>query len=178
MKYEITAETKYHGPVTLHRIKALEDSDNVKKGDLGGYIEKESNLDQAGRAWVSDDAKVYGNAWVSGNARISDMAEVYGNARISDMAEVYGNARISDMAEVYGNAQLSGQSRVSDDAKVFGDAQIGDGGIVKEKAKISGKVLVGRAIVGGKMEVSGEQTISRGLHDDKTSPYWGDGDGK
>jgi len=154
MKYEITAETTYHGPVTLHRIKALEDSDNVKKGDLGGYIEKESNLDQAGRAWVSDDAKVYGNAWVS------------------------GNARISDMAEVYGNAQLSGQSRVSDDAKVFGDAEIGDGGIVKEKAKISGKVLVGRAIVGGEMEAWGEQTISRGRHDDKTSPYWGDGDGK
>ena len=136
MKYEITAETTYHGPVTLHRIKALEDSDNVKKGDLGGYIEKESNLDQAGRAWVSDDAKVYGNA------------------------------------------QLSGQSRVSDDAKVFGDAQIGDGGIVKEKAKISGKVLVGRAIVGGEMEAWGEQTISRGRHDDKTSLYWGDGDGK
>ena len=43
---------------TLYRIRALKDFSNVKKGDLGGYIESESNLSQEDNCWV------YGNAWV------------------------------------------------------------------------------------------------------------------
>ena len=34
---------------------------SVKKGELGGYIEKEANLSIYGDAWVSGDALVYGN---------------------------------------------------------------------------------------------------------------------
>ena len=56
---------------TLYRIKATTDFGDVKKGELGGYIEKEENLSHLG------------NAWVSGNARVSGEAEVYGNARVS-----------------------------------------------------------------------------------------------
>ena len=44
------------GDKTLFRIEATKDLEkhNVKKGDLGGYIEKTANL--SGNAWV------YGNA--------------------------------------------------------------------------------------------------------------------
>lgn len=42
----------------LFRIKALIDFGEIKRGDLGGYIEKEKNLSQSG------DARVYGNAEV------------------------------------------------------------------------------------------------------------------
>lgn len=38
-KYELTNETKLFNGVTLHRIKALKDFGNVKKCDLGGYVE-------------------------------------------------------------------------------------------------------------------------------------------
>ena len=71
-KYELTDETKGIGGITLHRIRALRDipSVKVKSGDLGGWIEKESNLTQYGDAWVS------GNAIVSGNAKVSGDAEV------------------------------------------------------------------------------------------------------
>jgi len=41
MKYELTNETKMWSGIELHRIKALEDFGNVKKDDLGGWIEKE-----------------------------------------------------------------------------------------------------------------------------------------
>ena len=48
-KYELvkndSIEVRDH---TLYRIKALKDFNNVKKGDLGGYIEKPYNLDQKG----------------------------------------------------------------------------------------------------------------------------------
>lgn len=73
-KFELTADKIKSNGVTLHRIKALIDFGNVKAGELGGYVEKETNLSQYGGAWVCgnaevyDDAEVYGNAWVCSNA--------------------------------------------------------------------------------------------------------------
>ena len=61
-KYELTDDTVQLFAKTLHRIKALCDFGDVKAGDLGGYIESESNLSHDGDAWVSGDARVYGNA--------------------------------------------------------------------------------------------------------------------
>ena len=101
-KYELTDETKNFCGITLHRIRALRDipSVKVKSGDLGGWIEKESNLSQDGDAWVYGDAKVCGNAEVSGNAMVFDDAEVSGDA------EVYGNAIVSGNATVCGDAEV------------------------------------------------------------------------
>ena len=65
---------------TLFRIECTQDFKEIKAGTLGGFIEKEENLD--GDAWVSDDARVYGDARVSGNARVSGDAWVYGNAKV------------------------------------------------------------------------------------------------
>lgn len=92
-KYEFTGETKQintiSGTVTLHRIKASVAFDNIKSGDIGGWIEKKENLSHDGNAWV------FGNAWVYGNA------QVYGDARVFDDAQVYGDARVFDDAQVY-----------------------------------------------------------------------------
>ena len=98
-KFELTAEyvTNIFGK-KLFRIKALVEFGNVKEGDLGGFVEKESNIDDDGNAWVSGNAQVFGNAKISGNA------QVYGNAKVFGNAWVYGNAWISGNAQVYGNA--------------------------------------------------------------------------
>lgn len=45
-KYELTDNTIEYNEKTLYQIKALKDFVDVKAGDLGGYIEKESNLSQ------------------------------------------------------------------------------------------------------------------------------------
>ena len=55
-KYEFTGETKTVFGRTLHRIRAILDFGDVKAGDIGGWVEKESNLSHEGDAWV------YGNA--------------------------------------------------------------------------------------------------------------------
>ena len=83
-KYEFTGETKVVFGVTLNRIRAVAAiaAFGVAAGDLGGWIEREENL------------QVYGDAWVYGNARVSGNAQVYGNARVSGNALVYGNARV------------------------------------------------------------------------------------
>ena len=75
-KFELTGETKLWFGRTLHRIRALVAFGDVDVGELGGWIENESNLDQSGNAWV------YGNALVSGNALVYGDALVSGNARV------------------------------------------------------------------------------------------------
>lgn len=92
-KFELTADKIKSNGVTLHRIKALIDFGDVKAGELGGYVEKETNLSQYGGAWVYRHAQVYGNAWVFDNALVCGNAEVY------DDAEVYGNAWVCSNAD-------------------------------------------------------------------------------
>ena len=118
-KFELTSETRVHLGTTLYRIKALISFRNVSAGDLGGFVEKEENLDQFGSAWVYGDAWVYGNARVYGDARVCDDAMVYGNAW------VYGNARVYGDAWVYGNARVYGNAMVDKIGSVFWISAIG-----------------------------------------------------
>ena len=108
-KFELTTEfiTNFLG-TKLFRIKALVEFGEVEKGELGGFVEKEENLDHDGDAWVSGDARVYGDAWVSGDAEVYGDARVYGDAWVSGDARVYGDARVSGDARVYGDAWVSG----------------------------------------------------------------------
>ena len=121
-KYElvkdIKIEVKGH---TLYRIEALKDFGNVRKGDLGGYIEKETNLSHDGNCWVFDNARVFGKARVSGNACVFDNAKVFGDANIFDNAWVFGKAH------VFGNVKICGRSTIFGDADIFDDVCIENG---------------------------------------------------
>ena len=119
-KFKLTKNSKVVNGITLHQIQALKDFSNVKKGDLGGWIEKEENLSQDNNAQVSGDAWVFEDAQVYGDARVSDNAQVYGDARVYESAWVSGNARVSGDARVYGDAEVYG------DAWVYGDAEVSD----------------------------------------------------
>jgi len=70
------------------RIKALKDFSNVKRGDLGGWLEREDSLSQYGKAWVFGDARVSGDAEVFGDAKVSGDAEVYGNDILTSKPQV------------------------------------------------------------------------------------------
>ena len=100
-KYEMIKERE-----GKYMIKALKDFGNIEKGDMGGFIEKESNLSVSGNAWVYDNACVYGDACVSGNACVYGDARVYGDAFVYGDAVVYGNARVSGTASVSGKIKL------------------------------------------------------------------------
>lgn len=67
-KYKLTEETLEIDGHTLHRIVALRDFGEVKKGDLGGFIEKESNLAHDWNCWIYNDAVVRDDAMVYGEA--------------------------------------------------------------------------------------------------------------
>ena len=110
--YKLTKNTKVEFGITLFQIKATVDFKWAKKGELGGWIEKEDNLEQDGNAWVYGDAQVYGNARVYGDARVYGNAQVYGNARVYGDAQVYGNARVYGDAQVYGDARVYGKLKL------------------------------------------------------------------
>ena len=93
----------------VYRIRALRDFGNVKKGDVGGYVESEQNLSHDGDCWVTDDAIVRGNARVSGNALVSDRAIV------KDDAIVDGDSHVTCLAEVQGDAHITGSSYIGKD---------------------------------------------------------------
>ena len=123
-KYELTDEIIDVDGHILHRIKAIRNFDSVKVGELGGFIEKESNLSHNGKCWVSGDAQVSGYAEVSGNA------QVFGNARVSGDAEVCDGAWVSGNAQVFGDAQVSGYAWVYDNAQVYGNARVSGNAII------------------------------------------------
>ena len=137
-KYELTDETKGIGGITLHRIRALRNIPRygVKSGDLGGWIEAESNLSQYGEAWVSGEAWVRENALVCNNALVCDNASVSGNAWVSN------NAIVSGDASVCGNARVSGDASVSGNASVCDNARVGDIALVGGHASVCGNAIV------------------------------------
>lgn len=110
--------------IKLFQIKCTKSFKYAQKGDFGGYVEKEGNLDQENDAWVFGNARVSSNARVSGDAWVSDNAWVSSNAWVSGYALVSGYAWVSGVARVSGNARVSGDAWVSGNAWVSGDADI------------------------------------------------------
>lgn len=148
----------------LYRIVALRDivcptrdrcSKCIRAGDVGGFVERESNLSQEGSSWIEGDAMVYGEARVVGNARVKCNALVRGSACVSGDAIVDWNAR------VYGKAHVTGRSFVSGSARVYGEAQVCDDADVEGKARVYGlSIISGSSKVCGNAKVFGNADVS------------------
>lgn len=143
-KYELISSDREG----LYRVKALRDFNDVKKGDIGGYVESEKNLSQLGDCWIYDNAKVYDNAIVVGNAKVCDNARVHNNAQVCDNAIVRDNVQVWGDAFVMGNARVFGNAIIRDNAVVRGDARIFDNVIVRDNVIIGGEVdICGDAVI-------------------------------
>jgi carbonic anhydrase/acetyltransferase-like protein (isoleucine patch superfamily) len=97
-KYELTDETKVVDGTTVHRVRYLREiSTNgwgVRPGDLGGFVESTSNLEQRGTSLVLYDAVVMGSARVLRGSVVTDKAIVGGHAIITDVSSVEEEARV------------------------------------------------------------------------------------
>jgi len=131
-KYESTGEELIVDGIVLHRIKRVSD------GQLGGWIEKESNLSHEGKCWVDGNSRVWGNARIAEDARIDcdacvfDNAYIHGRAYISSYSKVYGNANI------YGEANICGHDIIFDNAEIYDDVRINGFTQIYGNAKIHG----------------------------------------
>ncbi len=66
LRFELTTKTKDYYGRKLFQIRALIEFGNIKKGELGGFIEKESNLEQEGTGWLYPDAIAMDYATIRG----------------------------------------------------------------------------------------------------------------
>ena len=116
-KYEILMDKEntieFEGR-TLHRIKALKDFRDVKQGDVGGYIESESNLSQEGDCWIYDNAKSMDNSRMYGNSRMYDDSKMYNSSAMHEDSRMY------DDSEMHGNSIMYGDSELNNKAKLYG----------------------------------------------------------
>jgi carbonic anhydrase/acetyltransferase-like protein (isoleucine patch superfamily) len=156
-KYSLTDNKREYEGMTLFQIIAEDDLGTVKKGDLGGWIEKEENLSQEGWAWIADNAEVFGNARVYENANVFENANIYGNARI------YGDCSVHDNASVYGDAQIYGEASVCGDAKIHDKACVHGNALVNGNARIiEDTEICGKAKIAGDTWIYGDLKIDSG----------------
>ena len=101
----------------LYRIQALRDFSDVKKGDLGGFVESEANLSQMGDCWIYDMAQAVEKSRVEDDACLRDCAKMYGSSILKDKAQLQGCARMIQYACLEDNA-------VAIDADILGFATI------------------------------------------------------
>ncbi len=177
-KYKFTGETKMIMGRRLQQIRALIDICGMSAGDVGGWIEGESNLSQFGNCWVVGsaqvfgNARVYGDAWVCENAQVCGDAQVCGNAHVFGSAQVCGNAQVSGNAEVCENARVFGNTRVYENAWVFGDARVcGDAWVFGDAHVFGNTRVYENAQVYGDAQVCGNAQICGNAQVLKTTDY-------
>lgn len=157
-KYEITdiAHEKYP---FLHRIRALRDiRPDIKAGDLGGFVESESNLstELEDNAWIYDDAVVCNNGYADRGAVLRNEAIVCGDGYISHGAVVSGHSRVEDSAYVRG-AVLNGHARASGCAVVRCSRESGHPPILSGHCAVYGNVSGDVRLTGSTVIISGEE---------------------
>lgn len=122
-KYELTDETIVVDNKTLHRIKALKSFVNsyatVEVGDLGGYVESESNLSHDGSSWIYDLGMAIDEAFVC------DDGVVANNSLIREHATIKENGYVLD-GIVQGHAVIQRDGVVTNNSVITDDAVIED----------------------------------------------------
>lgn len=159
-KYELLKDDTIiaENGATLYRIRAKKTLVDmyagygdiiVEKGELGGYIQSESNLDTTGTSWVYRDAQVFDNAVVADDSYVIGEAKVYGNAKLLGYVVVAENARVFDNALLF--SDWSGPDVcIGGDVQVCGNAKIFNTNYAKIPA---GAVIDGDRIVGNPLEL-------------------------
>lgn len=153
----------------LYRIRALKDFFIVKAGELGGYIQHESNLSHEGYAWVYNDAKVFYDAKVLENGRVigdavlSKGAKVKGFGCVKDDAVVTHYSIVEDEAVVAGEAIVD-ESEIKENAKVGGSARAHNHSIVKGYSNVSGNANIHDAVIDGTSVIDGNSYVGRGCY--------------
>lgn len=168
LKYEILMDNSImYGKHKLYRIRALKSFGDVRKGEIGGYVESVCNLSQKGTCWIYDDAKACGfsqirsNAKLKGNAIAEGYAIVQSSAIVKDQANVMAKSVVKDYAIVKDCAKILSTCNVQGKAVISGNACVGSYTIVKDRAIVKDDVKINAyALIEGHAEVSGNVIIN------------------
>lgn len=157
--FELTTTTRNVRGRTVYQIKNLTSrtigSTTIAVDALGGYAEKESNLEDsttwwvgAGNNYIFDDALIKGNTYITGS-----QTEIHGSA-IIDGATFHNNS----LKIVGGNSRISLPIRIDGSVHIHGDVQMYFGNTTTTSLA-SGSEISGRARI----------------YDNARIVYWGNG---
>lgn len=157
-KYEITeiAHEKYP---FLHRIRALRDiGSEVKAGDLGGFVESESNLsfEPGDDAWIFDNAIVCNDAYADKGSYLRGDAIACDHAYVSRGTLLAGHARAEDDAYIRG-AVLTDHARASGFAVIVYDQDTGGVPMLSGQSAVYGRVSGDVRLTDTALVISGEE---------------------
>ena len=161
MKYELIKESKimFEGR-DIYRIRALKDFNNVKAGDIGGWVCSEDNLSQEGDCWIYDkakcldkakmynEAKMYDNAVMLNNSIMYDNSKMFNKAKMFDKsimcnnAEMCGNATMYDSSIMYDNSKMFNNSKMYDEARMFDNAVMFNDSIIYSNSRMCGNAAM------------------------------------
>ena len=155
-KYEILMDEentiRWEGHI-LHRIRALKDFRDIRKGDIGGYVEKECNLSHKGKCWIYDNAKAMDDSRVNSNSRMYDNSIICDNGRMHDNSEMHGDSRLYDNSIMYGESKMYGNSvmcnnsvmhnnsEMYDNSVMYGDSRMYNDSELNKRARLYGKLV-------------------------------------
>lgn len=169
------------GKIVVWNVLALVDIPiiNVLAGDIGGFIDRSSILDQAGSAWIGgksyaldnssvlSDARLEGNAIISGTI-VKEGSIVMDNARINTIPGIDRKTVIDSFSLVSGNARLSnvymqGSSFVGE-AAVVHNSTLRQTSKVSGFAKIENSTLTNSEVYGAAILKSGVALVDSKVH--------------
>lgn len=123
-KFSLTEQVKFELGRHLHRVEAVANFGDVRKGTLGGWVESAKNLSQYGAAWIGEEGMALGDAVVDNDAQLFGVARIRDNVHLTDFAQVFGNADLSGNVRVGGRAKIGGTTQLGGNEYIGGDIHL------------------------------------------------------
>ena len=164
--YQIRALRDFTCPFKLNPDGEILDQTLVKKGDLGGYVQKEENLSHEGGCWIFEEAEVRDNGRVEGNARLAgrslvrDNAVVKGYSCLAANAYVWGNAVLDGATQMKGLVSIGGNSRTNGYVSINGNSQVRGDSVLDGHIFLNGTVVLESAKLTGDVHLCGQYLVS------------------
>jgi len=160
----LTQELRLDDGRVVKRIMAVRDFGNVKKGDIGGFVEWTSNLSHVGNCWIADNAIAAGWSRISGDALLKDHAKCDGYVLACDRAVIGDDTLLEGRVAVSGDAQIGLHSYlrdgvvVRDHAMVFCRCRYSNSGKTRVPNLFEQATVRGNANLEGRISMSGTST--------------------
>lgn len=167
MKYILTCDSLEFEGKTLYRIQAIKDFNNVKKGDIGGYVESTDNLSQHGNCWIYNDAKAMGSSMVLDNASLEGRSVMKDHSTLAGNSRCSGATKLMQGAWIGENAWLL-DSYIADCPQIEGNSRIHNSTIVGN-AYVTGNTYILDSTVKGYSVISGNACVFNKQLEDDTS---------
>lgn len=172
-KYELIEDPHYNrffNDIKLYRLKSLKNFNDVKVGDIGGWVESEDNLSHYGDCWIYDESIV------CDGARVSDNAEVRTKSRVYEGSVVCGTATVHH-SMVYDHSIVGGMVTLNKcciyDGCVFGSVSINSDDVA-HRVVVETDANIPLGIIGGVIicDQIGPMTVFKWDDEETTKVYY------